>query len=139
MGFIIWCLGFGVWGLGSGVWGLGLGIWGLGIGVLGLGFGVGGLGFGVWGLGLVFLFSFFESRVWDLGFEVWSLDSYSLLFVFPRSAAKGAGVSIEEEKHRRNIQRFRGGLVFQDHRLLYHLTLGPRVTTGKRRRCRSEV
>jgi len=32
----------------------------------------------------------------------------------------------------RNVQRFRGGLVFKAHRLLYHLTLGSRVTREKR-------
>jgi len=31
----------------------------------------------------------------------------------------------------RNVQRFRGGLVFKDHRLLYHSTLGLRVVKKK--------
>ena len=33
----------------------------------------------------------------------------------------------------RNVQRFRGGLVFKAHRLLYHSTLGLRVIKKKRR------
>ena len=33
-----------------------------------------------------------------------------------------------------NVKRFRGGLVFKAHRLLYHSTLGSRVTKKKRRR-----
>ena len=32
-----------------------------------------------------------------------------------------------------NVQRFRGGLVFKAHRLLYHLTLGLREIKKKRR------
>ena len=35
---------------------------------------------------------------------------------------------------RRNAKRFRGGLVFKAHRLLYHLTLGSRVKEKKRKR-----
>ena len=34
----------------------------------------------------------------------------------------------------RNVERFRGGLVFKAHRLLYHSTLGSRVVTKRRRR-----
>ena len=34
----------------------------------------------------------------------------------------------------RNVQRFRGVLVFKAHRLLYHSTLGLRVITKKRPR-----
>ena len=33
------------------------------------------------------------------------------------------------------MQRFRGGLVFKAHRLVYHSTLGSRVTKKKRRSC----
>ena len=33
---------------------------------------------------------------------------------------------------RRNVKRFRGGLVFKAHRLLYHSTLGWRVIKKKR-------
>jgi len=33
-----------------------------------------------------------------------------------------------------NVQRFRGGLVFKAHRLLYHLILGLRVIQKKNRR-----
>jgi len=32
----------------------------------------------------------------------------------------------------RNVQRFRGGLVFKAHRLVYHSTLGLRVTKRER-------
>jgi len=32
------------------------------------------------------------------------------------------------------VQRFRGGLVFKAHRLLYHSTLGLRVMKKRRRR-----
>ena len=32
-----------------------------------------------------------------------------------------------------NVQRFRGGLVFKAHRLLYHSTLGLRVTKKKKK------
>jgi hypothetical protein len=32
-----------------------------------------------------------------------------------------------------NVQRFRGGLVFKAHRLLYHSTLGLRVIKKKKR------
>ena len=35
---------------------------------------------------------------------------------------------------RRNVKRFRGGLVFKAHRLLYHSTLGLRVIKKKRSR-----
>jgi len=34
----------------------------------------------------------------------------------------------------RNVKRFRGGLVFKAHRLLYHSTLGSRVIKKKKRR-----
>jgi len=34
----------------------------------------------------------------------------------------------------RNVQRFRGGLVFKAHRLLYHSTLGSRVIKKKKKR-----
>ena len=32
----------------------------------------------------------------------------------------------------RNVQRFRGGLVFKAHRLVYHSTLGSRVIKRKK-------
>ena len=35
----------------------------------------------------------------------------------------------------RNAKRFRGGLVFKAHRLLYHSTLGWIVTKKKKERC----
>ena len=39
---------------------------------------------------------------------------------------------IQEQLFYRNVQRFRGGLVFQAHGLLYHSTLGLRVMKEKR-------
>ena len=38
----------------------------------------------------------------------------------------------------RNVQRLRGGLVFNDHRLVYHSTLGVRVIKKRRREANSE-
>ena len=35
----------------------------------------------------------------------------------------------------RNVQRFRGGLVFKAHRRLYHSTLGLRVIKKKKKTC----
>jgi len=40
-------------------------------------------------------------------------------------------VSIQEQLLYRNVQRFRGGLVFKAHRLVYHLTLGLRILKKK--------
>jgi len=40
----------------------------------------------------------------------------------------------EEQLPSRNVKRFRGGLVFKAHRLLYHSTLGLRVIKKKRSR-----
>jgi len=37
------------------------------------------------------------------------------------------GGAIEEQVLHKNMQRFRGGLVFKAHRLLYHSCLGLRV------------
>ena len=42
--------------------------------------------------------------------------------------------SIQEKLLRRNVKRFRGGLVFKAHRLLYHSTLGSRVTKKKKKK-----
>jgi len=39
--------------------------------------------------------------------------------------------SIKEQLLRRNMYRFRGGLVFKAHRLVYHSTLGLRVIKKK--------
>ena len=38
---------------------------------------------------------------------------------------------MKKHLHYRNVQRFRGELVFKAHRLLYHSTLGLRVTKKK--------
>ena len=40
---------------------------------------------------------------------------------------------------RRNVKRFRGGLVFKAHRLLYHSTLGLRIIKKRRRGCTSRA
>jgi len=39
------------------------------------------------------------------------------------------------EVRRRNVKRFRGGLVFKAHLLLHHSTLGLRVIKKKKRSC----
>ena len=39
-----------------------------------------------------------------------------------------------EQLLRRNVKRFRGGLVFKAHRLLYHSTLGLRVIKKKNKK-----
>ena len=41
--------------------------------------------------------------------------------------------SIQEQLLGKNVKRFRGGLVFKAHRLLYHSALGLRVTAGRER------
>ena len=46
------------------------------------------------------------------------------------------GVEGLEQLLRRNVQRFRGGLVFKAHRLVYHSTLGWRVIKKKNARPR---
>ena len=46
-----------------------------------------------------------------------------------------SGVRVSgKEGLRRNVKRFRGGLVFQTHRLLYHSTLGLRVIRKKKKK-----
>jgi hypothetical protein len=44
----------------------------------------------------------------------------------------GYGLSILEQLLHRIVKRFRGGLVFEAHRLLYHSTLGSRVIKQKK-------
>ena len=46
---------------------------------------------------------------------------------------KDPGGTIEVQLLYRNVQRFRGGLVFKAHRLLYHSILGLGVMKKKRR------
>ena len=46
----------------------------------------------------------------------------------PGSGKQGEGVL------HRNVQRFRGGLVFKAHRILYHSTLGLRVIKKKKKK-----
>ena len=41
--------------------------------------------------------------------------------------------STSEQLLRRNVKRFRGGLVFKAHRLVYHSTLGLRIIKKKKR------
>ena len=40
--------------------------------------------------------------------------------------------SIEDQILRRNVKRFRDGLVFKEHRRVYHCTLGSRLTKKKK-------
>ena len=40
---------------------------------------------------------------------------------------------VEHSGRHRNVRRFRGGLVFKAHRLLYHSTLGSRVIKKKKK------
>jgi len=47
-----------------------------------------------------------------------------------------AELSIQEQLLRRNVKRFRGGLVFKAHRLLHHSAPGLRVIKKKKRYCR---
>ena len=42
--------------------------------------------------------------------------------------------SISQQLLRRNLRRFRGGLVFQANRLMYHSTLGLRVIQKKKKK-----
>ena len=42
--------------------------------------------------------------------------------------------SIQEQLIRRKMKRFRGGLVFQAQRLVYHSTLGSRLTEKKEKK-----
>jgi len=41
--------------------------------------------------------------------------------------------------NRGNVKRFRGGLVFKAHRLLYHSTLGLRVIKKRRKNVKAEA
>jgi len=53
--------------------------------------------------------------------------------VVPAAADPGhTKPSIQEQLLRRNVKRFRGGLVFKAHRLLYLSTLGLRVIKKKK-------
>ena len=52
---------------------------------------------------------------------------------FPRNLNSEACRCHENRLLYRNMQRFRGGLVFKAHRLLYHPTLGVRVIKRKKR------
>jgi len=46
---------------------------------------------------------------------------------------RGALISTGEQLLCRNVNRFRGGLVFKAHRLVYRSTLGSRVTKKKKK------
>ena len=52
-------------------------------------------------------------------------------------AFRAVQLSISEQLLSRNVERFRGGLVFKAHRLSYHSTLGSRVTKKKKKYLRS--
>ena len=54
------------------------------------------------------------------------------LFV-PSSLDSGLRTDPGEQIFHRNVQRFRGGLVFKAHKMLYHSTLGLRVMTKKKK------
>ena len=43
-------------------------------------------------------------------------------------------ISIQEQLLRRNVRRFREGLIFKAHRLLYHSTLGSRLIKKKKKK-----
>ena len=45
--------------------------------------------------------------------------------------------TVDTQLHRRNVKRFRGGLVFQAHRIVYHLALCWRVVKKKKTRAQS--
>ena len=49
------------------------------------------------------------------------------------SLSASLSLSTRPQRARRNVQRFREGLVFKAHRLLYHSTLGVRVIEKKKR------
>ena len=76
-------------------------------------------GFWVWGLGFL-----------GLGFGFWGFDREGRRGVYRGFRGSGRlqdfGVGVEGVK-------FRGGLVFKAHRLLYHSTLGSRVTKKKKK------
>jgi hypothetical protein len=60
------------------------------------------------------------------------LDASSPPRLNPSAQRAGTGQSIQEQLLRRIVKRFRGGLVFKAHRLLFHSTLGPRVIKKKK-------
>ena len=67
--------------------------------------------------------------------EVGVVAGYCLDRLFLRAHRRqevlSGGCSISEQLLHRNGQRFRGGLVFKAHRLLYHSSLGVRVKKKK--------
>ena len=50
------------------------------------------------------------------------------------AAVRAVQFSIQEQLPSRHVERFRGGLVFKAHRLLYHSTLGSRVIKKRKKR-----
>jgi len=50
----------------------------------------------------------------------------------PSASNTACEFSMSEQPLRRNLQRFRGGLVFKAHRRVYHSTLGLRVIKKKK-------
>jgi len=69
-----------------------------------------------------------------LGIRVWCLEVEDL---GNRDLVLGLMIGFEVEgwgfRVQVNVQRFRGGLVFMAHRLLYHSTLGLCVTKKKKK------
>ena len=54
-------------------------------------------------------------------------------FSSPGDAGPALWKGVREQLLRRNVKRFRGGLVFKAHRLLYHSTLGWREIKKKKK------
>ena len=57
--------------------------------------------------------------------EEWQIASFNALDLYWRSS--DSDILWQEQQLHRNVQRFRGGLVFKAHRLLCHSTLGLRA------------
>ena len=73
----------------------------------------------------------FEFGMWGLGGKFSSNDVQSVLRPFCLSPMSKAAAERKGELLRRTVKRFRGGLVFKAHRLLYHSTLGSGVIKKK--------
>jgi len=87
--------------------------------VQGSGFRVQGSGFRVWG--------------WGSGVQTWRMCPSRPPIESKLTDLVSAQSSIQEQILSRNVKRFRGGLVFKAHRLLYHSTLGWRVIERKKK------
>ena len=80
-----------------------------------------------------FRLSCFGFRVSCFGFQVSGFDFQVSGFRFRFLEGFGVRVSNFGQGHTRP-ERFRGGLVFKAHRLLYHSTLGSRVMKKKKKK-----